>query len=129
MDSIKNFDSSTLHHVEPVVDELSLQRWLETEPDPFLSFLTVARQGTLEAATSWILNGKVKINGNNNAWTPLTWAVKQGKLDLVVWLLEHGADANLRDPSNNQPLHYAGNFALIKALVDHGAEKKLERRS
>jgi ankyrin repeat protein/catechol 2,3-dioxygenase-like lactoylglutathione lyase family enzyme len=59
-------------------------------------------------------------------WTGLHEAAKQGRLDAVRLLLEHGADPGARETGDNTtPLHWAaahGDVDVVRALLDAGAD-------
>ncbi|MGC4017219.1 MAG: ankyrin repeat domain-containing protein [Luteolibacter sp.] len=71
------------------------------------------------------LNAKEK-----DGWSSIHTASRSGNAELVAYLLDHGANANLpiqskqTDYSQNgyRPLHFAANGAVTKLLLDHGAE-------
>ena len=57
--------------------------------------------------------------------TPLQAAVVLGYTAIVKFLLEHGADVNVRDKHNSTPLHEAsgsGNLAVMRLLLSGGAD-------
>jgi ankyrin repeat protein len=52
-------------------------------------------------------------------------AARHGYLEIVQYLIEHGADVNLLSSSNYTPLYCAaesGELEVIKYLVQHGAD-------
>ena len=55
--------------------------------------------------------------------TPLTAAIEFNNLDMVKFLVEHGADINGREFSPLLTATYLGNrtFDIVKFLVEHGA--------
>lgn len=55
---------------------------------------------------------------------PLHIAVIKDKLETVKYLVEHGADINLKDARGWTPLHYAveRRLRLVRYLVEHGAD-------
>lgn len=60
----------------------------------------------------------------NLGMTPLRMAIGYGASEVALFLLESGADPNLSDSdqkTNVQTAAYAGNAAMIRALIDHGA--------
>lgn len=40
-------------------------------------------------------------------WTPLHYAAEHGLVDVATWLLNHGADPNIRDNHGQTPLYIA----------------------
>ena len=64
----------------------------------------------------------VEMKGN----TALHYACGMGNLELVQWLVEHGADVNKRTNKGASPLNCVGgaNGAQIRSfLIQHGAVK------
>jgi ankyrin repeat protein len=76
--------------------------------------------------------------------TPLHWAASVGALDVVRYLLDHGAEIDKGDGSNWTPLHIAGKSwtccivwpwlmsivsagqeAIVRELIGSGADVKL----
>ena len=56
-------------------------------------------------------------------WTPLSVALKEGRLEISRILLEHGADSNYQDNFGRSPLHIASRHPsddLVRLLLDHG---------
>lgn len=54
--------------------------------------------------------------------TLLFVAVQAGNLDIVRWLLAHGADPNAKLQDRTTPLKYSQNAAISKLLVEHGGK-------
>src|SRR5580693_5638429 len=62
---------------------------------------------------------------NGTGYNALTGAVTGGHEEIVVWLLENGADANYRYGPGYTPLLAAaanGHLEIVKALLEHGAD-------
>ena len=55
--------------------------------------------------------------------TPLHWAVRQGHLQMVVLLMQHGADPDLKDGEGCSGLHLAAQFGHT-AIVGYLVAKK-----
>jgi ankyrin repeat protein len=58
------------------------------------------------------------------AATPLHLAANQGRTDVVLLLLENGADVNARDGNGYTPMHFAakwGRRGTVEVLLGHGA--------
>lgn len=77
------------------------------------------------------LRREVRILGGVNAmdghgFTPLDWAARTGRTDVIRELVREGADPDLRDdgPNGWAPLHHAvhkGQLAAVRALLAAGA--------
>lgn len=64
-------------------------------------------------------------------YSPLAIAVTRGNIEIVEFLIKHGANANSQDEKNNTPLHYVGVynfFDLGKLLLDNGADIHIKDR-
>jgi ankyrin repeat protein len=65
------------------------------------------------------------LNENDGTYTPLTAAACLGRVEVVRYLLEEGAQANLRDPNDDCALNAAcarGNREMVGLLLAHGAD-------
>jgi ankyrin repeat protein len=61
--------------------------------------------------------------------TPMHAAAGKGHTEIVALLLEHGADANVRDQNGQAPLHDAasnGHFQVVRLLLAKGADVNAE---
>ena len=61
--------------------------------------------------------------------TPLLMATGSGCVDVMRWLLDHGADADARNALNHTPLHFAmfnTHFEAIQVLLHHGVDIDLQ---
>eukprot|EP01027_Heterolobosea_sp_BB2_P014661 GEZU01021028.1.p1 GENE.GEZU01021028.1~~GEZU01021028.1.p1 ORF type:complete len:215 (-),score=56.31 GEZU01021028.1:20-664(-) len=68
--------------------------------------------------------GDVNIKEQRNQVTPLHWAAREGKLNVLEFLLENGADINFQDKDGYSALHYAalnGHTDVVRHLVKEGA--------
>jgi uncharacterized protein len=63
---------------------------------------------------------------------PLLRTIRAKRLQLLDWLVEHGADINFQDPSGYSGLHYAvkgtHSLAHVAELLNHGANPDLKAR-
>jgi hypothetical protein len=68
----------------------------------------------------------VEVRGRNGfIWTPLMWASKNGYVDIVKWLLSHGADLNARTAHGWNSLHFAtfcSRIEVARILLDHNID-------
>lgn len=90
---------------------------------------TAVRHGDLKEIQAALASG-AKINAQDDAHgiTPLSWAAMSGNKDAVVFLIEAGADVNVRNSDGATPLIAAAFFGrseVIKALLEHGARVDL----
>ena len=75
---------------------------------------------------------RVNVNSVNQAadgWTALHYAVNEGKLKCVEFLLQRGANVNSRSGQARTPLHIAcsrQNKCLTKTLLQNGALPNLQ---
>lgn len=57
----------------------------------------------------------------------LHWAADRGLKDMVICLLDLGADINLKDGAGQTALHYAcccGHYEIVELLLSRGADRK-----
>jgi hypothetical protein len=74
-----------------------------------------------------LLKPGVDINALDGKYgcTPLAAAANNGQAETARFLLEHGADPNIRDTKGMAPIMHAitaGNAAVVEALLAHGAD-------
>jgi uncharacterized protein len=96
-------------------------------PDGFPVFALAAAFGHLPVAR-YLFEKGAKVNAaatNGTGYNALTGAVTGGHTEIVVWLLENGADPNYRYGPGYTPLLAAAANAhgdIVKALLRHGAD-------
>ncbi|XP_014670773.1 PREDICTED: palmitoyltransferase ZDHHC17-like [Priapulus caudatus] len=64
--------------------------------------------------------------------TPLHWATRQGHLQMVVLLMQYGADPSLRDGEGCSPIHLAAQFAhttIVAYLIAKGQDANMPDRN
>ncbi len=67
----------------------------------------------------------VKAQDEKNQYTPLHWAAANGHVEVMQYLIEHGADISARDKNGTTPIHLAAEndqIEALKFLLDHGAD-------
>jgi ankyrin repeat protein len=109
---------------------------------------TNSRQELLDEALSWAarndaceaMDALVRLGAdvNSNAYrgTPLLWAVYSDRVTAAAWLLDHGADPDLRHDFGGREhgasavvMHLAAQFGSLKCLrllLDRGADASIE---
>jgi ankyrin repeat protein len=88
------------------------------------SFARATMDGNL-GRVRWLRFAGAKIDARSNLGNPLVLAVSEGRLDVVRYLLDEGADVNTRDDSGRHPLAeaaYYGRLDVIKELLLRSAE-------
>lgn len=94
--------------------------------------------GDLEAVKARIACGDGVNDYDKWGWTALTWAVYNGNTPVVLWLLDHGADPNLKtikaygnflagEPPITLAAYY-GHHRALEALLKKGADPEVANR-
>ena len=74
----------------------------------------------------YLIQKKVKLNGEKGSSTALQAASYKGFKEIAQALLEYGADPNIEDANGTTPLIYATQFKhieIVKLLLKNGADK------
>ncbi len=94
---------------------------IEAMPDDAL--IKAVQGGEIAEVKRLLEEGKVNINDlNQDGYTPLMWAAKFEKLDIVNLLLRKGAEVNIKNSSGETALMMVKNPKVIEALVAKGAD-------
>jgi ankyrin repeat protein len=86
------------------------------------SFSEAATDGNLQRM-QWLHLAGANVNAHGG-YPPLCLAAREGRLNAVRYLLDHGADLNARDEVGNTALgeaSYYGQMPVIKELLSRGA--------
>lgn len=70
------------------------------------------------------LGADLNVTQQNGLWSPLHWASANGSLEMVAYLLEHGAKADFADQQRYTALHWAayyGHSTVATRLLESGA--------
>ena len=94
------------------------------------SFFTAVNKGDIDRVKEMLLTKEADVNGRLNFgeykhWSALMLACWKGHYNLAKFLLDNGADVNLRDDNDWSALlraSYHSNYKLTELLLDHGAE-------
>jgi hypothetical protein len=93
------------------------------------SFSTIVRKSSVETICSCLdQNISVDIRFNNGS-TPLIVAAEEGRLDVVEFLVDSGANLNARNDLNYTALHWAafhGHQAIVKFLITNKADANIK---
>jgi len=83
------------------------------------------QSGNLEKVKALVkLHAEWLISPDQNKKTPLHVALESGHADIAKYLVDQGADINLKDKDKNSPLHnaaYLGNLEIVDLLLKKGA--------
>ena len=95
-------------------------------PDVAYQFYQATRLGDLNKMHSIVAQLQShEINTVTNGMTPIMKASSLGREDIVMFLLQHGADPNKRGSSSRTALQYAAErnrLAVARLLIAHGAD-------
>lgn len=101
--------------------------------DPLSAIFAAAETGDLDSVSSLLAEGADAYVADSKGLTPLGVAVLKNHTETALHLLFHCPSCvNIRDSSNNLPLHYAvrnGNTQLVSALINNGSQKNVLNRS
>jgi ankyrin repeat protein len=93
---------------------------------PTEGICAAAADGDLVKVDRFVAANPDAINERDGGGTPLHWAVIHRHLEIVAYLLDHGADANsLAGESKYTPLHHAADQEpneMLRLLLAHGAD-------
>lgn len=100
---------------------------------PQFKLFRALRRGKLDEVNQWVNSGAdITLVTELDKWNYLHKVLRSVKIktsvEVVLYLIEGGVDANAVDSYGNTPLHYAAmqkNPSCIKALLEKGAEKSL----
>ena len=86
----------------------------------------ISEELRLNIVKNLVQNG-AEINARNkyNKWTPLHYAAFNGYLEIVYYLLDHGAKIEAKDDVETTPLMFAvhkNHFEVVKCLIEKGAQ-------
>lgn len=90
------------------------------------ALMMAAFDGDLATVKMLVLDKKAAVN--KTGWAPIHYAATNGHLQIVQFLMAHGAMINALSPSETTPLMMAigsGNDELIKYLLDNGADLRM----
>ena len=69
--------------------------------------------------------GDIESEGGCDSATPLHYAAYQGRQDVAIFLIEHGARLDSRDTDGATPLHWSvplGHLSMFRLLIESGAD-------
>jgi uncharacterized protein len=96
----------------------------EPDEEDVEALLEAAGEGDLEEVRRLVQQDRRLLNANG-VWTPLTAASEQGQVEVIRYLLDEGAQVNLRDRSGDSALDevcYHGQLEAASLLLAHGAD-------
>jgi len=94
--------------------------------DQQVEFTGACNDGDLKIVKHYVEDVHVNVNDTYFAWSPLQMAATKGHLNVVKYLVEHGADMNYAHPMTKMtPFHLAAfdNYQdIVKYLAEKGAD-------
>ncbi|KAJ1955640.1 palmitoyltransferase akr1, partial [Dipsacomyces acuminosporus] len=78
-----------------------------------------AQTGSMKVLRYLIEERNANVNARSKGFSapPLFWAISQGRLDVVMYLLSHGANASLSDSNGNTALHVAVQSGSVSLVI------------
>jgi len=92
----------------------------------FPLLLAAVRANCVEAVKALVRLGIDLLQATQNNKSALHLASQNGHVELVLYLLQRGAQPNVRDLQMNTPLHLAANPRVATLLLANGARRDLE---
>lgn len=103
---------------------------LTARADKITDLCAAAGKGDLAQVTALLTETPTLVSSRgNNQWTPLFFAARAGQKEVVIYLLDHGAEVNATDNTGATPLHVAaenGHPQTIDTLLNRGASIDLK---
>ncbi|CAH0043945.1 unnamed protein product [Clonostachys solani] len=103
-----------LRACERSIDNLAMLRFLVEERGANINIQDLEITGSREMRKYVKGNGALHVLASNGNW----WAAARG----LPYLLEQGAEVDLRDEANRTPLMHAHSTQAARFLIDHGAD-------
>ncbi len=132
----KDEDGNTALHIASANGNLDIVKWIvgryPVKSSDIVRFLSAYKNHVIlknEDIEAWYNEAfhvppELINTANGKKKTPLYMAVENGRLDVVQYLVEHGANVNERLGDDSTPLHVAaqnGDMDIVKYLVEHRA--------
>ncbi|HMG72110.1 MAG TPA: ankyrin repeat domain-containing protein [Pyrinomonadaceae bacterium] len=125
IDTIKTISARALVFAGTAVFSLAIMNSLpRVRHQRQQSFARATMDGNLRRMR-WLHFAGAKIDARSSLGNPLFLAASEGKLEVVRYLLDEGADVNARANSDSTPLAeaaYYGHVDVIKELLLRGAD-------
>lgn len=117
---------AAIEQTSPVIQQSKQQKPLQKIPGPAQQFYQATARGDLQAMQNMVTKLQpYEINAVTSGMTPIMKASSLGRDDMVMFLLEHGANPNKRGSSQRTALQYAAErnrLPVAKILIKNGAD-------
>jgi ankyrin repeat protein len=98
----------------------------------YADIFQAAEAGSLAQVQAFVTSGAYTVNAVDEFKnTPLHFAANKGRIDVIKWLIENGANVNALNNDKSTPLHEAasyGQFEAVKLLVENKAKVNVQDR-
>jgi ankyrin repeat protein len=93
------------------------------------AIVRAAGQGNLAEVQRLVQQDRGLLDAVHNSWTPLTAASQAGRVEVIRYLLDEGAQVNLGnwyDPSAHESACRSGHLEAVSLLLARGADAAIE---
>lgn len=101
--------------------------------DEQIEFSGAVADGDIATAKKYLDAGIMNVNEKYFGWTPVLAAAAKGRLAMVKFLVERGADVNYQHPITKMTAlahaAYEGNNELAEYLLQHKADPNIKMRA
>ncbi len=89
-------------------------------------FISIVRRGDFDRVKTMVDNDPTLVNLHDGGTAPLYHAVSEARFDIAKFLLDHGADVNVRTENDRTPILSARSAEMARLLIERGATVKLQ---
>ena len=85
-------------------------------------FIHAVRSGNLQRVKTLVKADESLVSKPDDGTTPLHFAVRDARMEITKFLLEHGANVNAKSKRGETPIFRARSAQMARLLIEHGAK-------